>query len=293
MLRSPPSSGGALAFHAPRPRDREGYNLLEDLEEATAPPREALLERDAWSDPEAVAEYVGSVRGSSPVNEYIEKPALRGLMSSQGSSEGPLTGLALSDLGAGAGDFACECARRGARSVVAVEASAAMLALAPAHPRVRYVHAAMEQLELPRSSVNGVVSSMALQYVADVPAVLERVHRCLQDDGWFAFTVEHPLMTANSRGHWLEDAAWPVDRYLEEGAIRDRRGDLVVVRWHRTLSTWVTLLLTAGFSVEAVVEPAGTAPGWEAAPDRLAQNRRCPAVLGIRARRRPAQTLIP
>ncbi|MDA8198530.1 MAG: hypothetical protein M0Z54_03720 [Thermaerobacter sp.] len=91
------------------------------------------MERDAWHDPEAVAEYVAAVRGSSPVNQYIEKPALRALM-------GPVGGLALVDLGAGAGDFACECAEVGARSVAAVEASSAMLALAREHPRVRYPH---------------------------------------------------------------------------------------------------------------------------------------------------------
>lgn len=241
------------------------------------------MERDAWHDPEAVAEYVAAVRGSSPVNQYIEKPALRALM-------GPVGGLALVDLGAGAGDFACECAGGGARSVVAVEASSAMLALAREHPRVRYVHARMEDVDLPTESVDGVFSSMALHYVEHLPRVVERVHRWLVQDGWFALTVQHPLGTASRRDHWLDDgtpqAAWPVDRYLEEGPVRDQRGDLVVVRWHRTVSTWATALLAGGFAIQAIVEPTGTAPGWEAAPGRLTQNRKCPAVLGIRARRR-------
>lgn len=240
------------------------------------------MERDAWHDPDAAAEYVAAVRGDSPVNQYIEKPALRALM-------GPVTGLAMVDLGAGAGDFAGECAEAGARSIVAVEASPAMLALAREHSRVRYVPSRMEEVDLPTQSVDGVFSSMALQYVPDLPRVIERVHRWLVDDGWFAFTVEHPLGTANSRGSWLDEdtpqAAWPVDRYLEEGPVRDQRGDLVVVRWHRTVSTWVTELRAGGFAVEAMVEPAGTAPGGAAAPGRLAQNRKCPVVLGIRARR--------
>ncbi len=76
----------------------------------------------------------------------------------------------------------------------------------------------MEDVDFPAESVDGVFSSMALQYVEDLPLVVERVNRWLVHDGWFAFTVQHPLGTASRRDSWLDDgtpqAAWPVDRYL-------------------------------------------------------------------------------
>lgn len=174
----------------------------------------------------------------------------------------------------------------GAASLIGVDSSAEMLRHAPALPHVRYVHAAMETLELPPASVDLVYSSMALHFVEDVSAVFSRTAAWLRPGGHLVFTIEHPLVAANSRGDWIDDGrgapAWPVDQYLEEGPRRDQRGDLVIVRWHRSVSSWITMAIAAGFQLERLVEPCGVQDGWQQAPTVMAKNHGRPSILGMR-----------
>ena len=77
---------------------------------------------------------------------------------------------------------------------------------------------------------------------------------------------------------------WPVDRYREEGR-RDTRWFVVgVVKYHRTVETYVTALIAAGFRIEALGEPAPTVAALAARPE-LAQHARWPPFLLLSALR--------
>ena len=84
------------------------------------------------------------------------------------------------------------------------------------------------------------------------------IHRALVPGGRLVFSTEHPIYMAPSAPGWriAEDGrkSWPIDSYFREGR---RETDWLapgVVKYHRTLSTTLGLLLGAGFRMTRVEE---------------------------------------
>jgi SAM-dependent methyltransferase len=165
-----------------------------------------------------------------------------------------LQGLRVLDLGCGFGAFARWARTMGADRVLGVDRSANMLARARAQtrdPGVTYALADIETLELPDAAFDLVYSSLALHYIADFGAVCGAIRRLLVPGGRLVFSVEHPIFTAPSHPGWRADAGgskvWPVDDYLREGR---RVTDWItpgVVKYHRTVASYVNSLLAHGF----------------------------------------------
>jgi ubiquinone/menaquinone biosynthesis C-methylase UbiE len=110
---------------------------------------------ELYDDPEFLAGYQALRRDKRGLNDELEVPAMEALLPQ-------VAGTRVVDLGCGEGALAVRLAEQGAAEVVAVDASASMLANAPAHPRVRYVRADLADFDLPPASVDLAVSSLAL-----------------------------------------------------------------------------------------------------------------------------------
>ena len=173
------------------------------------------------------------------------------------------TNLRVLDLGCGYGWHCVYAAEHGATSVLGVDISHKMLAEAAshhAHPHIRYQQSAMEDLRFPAASFDVIISSLAFHYVADYPALVQNIAQWLSPGGDFVFSVEHPVFTSYGSQDWYYDADgkilhFPVDRYYYEG-----QRDAVflgehVIKYHRTLTTYLNTLLDAGFRILRVIEP--------------------------------------
>ena len=174
-----------------------------------------------------------------------------------------LTGQRVLDLGCGYG-WHCKYAReQGAASVLGTDLSEKMLAEARTRNSgegITYRQAAMEDLDFPSQSFDVVLSSLAFHYVRDFGPLVRNIHRWLSDGGSFVFSVEHPVFTAQGSQDWYygpsgEILHFPVDNYYIEG-VRDAvfLGEHVT-KYHRTLTTYLGVLLQNGFALQHVVEP--------------------------------------
>jgi SAM-dependent methyltransferase len=201
-----------------------------------------------------------SVRGLDGAPEW---PALRALLPD-------LAGKRLLDLGCGFGWVTRWVMSQGAASVLGVDLSENMLARAraeTANPRVQYLRADLENLELPQESFDVAFSSLALHYVETLRRLVGAVFLSLVPGGHFVFSIEHPIYMASMSPGWLTTAdggqTWPVDHYAIEGArITDwlAKG---VRKQHRTLGTTLNALIDAGFAIRRVEE-------WSPTPEQLA-----------------------
>ena len=201
-----------------------------------------------------------SVRGLDGAPEW---PAIRALLPD-------LRDKRILDLGCGFGWFARWAVEQGAASVLGVDLSENMLARARAQtadPRVRYLKANLETLDLPQESFDLTYSALALHYVEDFGRLIGEVSRALVSGGHFVFSIEHPIYMASMKPGWLarEDGGrtWPVDHYAIEGA---RVTDWLmkgVSKQHRTLGTTLNALIDAGLAVRRVVE-------WSPTPEEVA-----------------------
>jgi SAM-dependent methyltransferase len=165
------------------------------------------------------------------------------------------------DLGCGFGWFCRWARQQGAASVLGVDLSARMLARATAEtsdPAISYLKADLEQFRPARAAFNLAYSSLALHYIEDLERLLTGVHEALLPNGRLVFSAEHPIYTAPRRPGWSVDDAghsrWPVDGYLDEGS---RSTDWLakgVIKQHRTIGTYVNLLLRLGFVISHIEE---------------------------------------
>jgi SAM-dependent methyltransferase len=242
------------------------------------------MTQNIYDDPAFFAGYSRLGRSVEGLDGAAEWPALRALLPD-------MRGLGVVDLGCGFGWF-CRWARgAGAARVLGIDVSEKMLARAAAatsDPTIAYLRTDMERLDLEPGSFDLAYSSLALHYVADLAGLLANLHRALVSGGRLVFSAEHPIFTAPTRPGWSVDAdgrkTWPVDAYLVEG---QRTTDWLakgVVKQHRTLGTYLNLLITNGFVLTHVEEWGPTDAQILARPG-LADERQRPPFLLVAAQR--------
>lgn len=229
---------------------------------------------------EAYSRLPRSLGGLAAAPEW---PALQALLPD-------MCGLQVIDLGCGYGWF-CRWAREaGAARVLGIDVSEKMLARARADTAdnaILYVRADMERLGLREASFDLAYSSLALHYVVKLESLLAALRRALVARGRLVVSVEHPLFTAPSRPAWSIDAqggkTWPLDNYLIEGPRRTDWLTKGVVKQHRTLATYVNMLLRHGFALSHI-EEWGPTDAQIAAQPTLADERQRPTFLIVAAR---------
>jgi SAM-dependent methyltransferase len=131
------------------------------------------------------------------------------------------------------------------------------------------VKADLERLDVAGATFDLAYSSLAFHYVQHLDGLLGRVHAALAPGGALVFSVEHPLCTALADPGWSVDArgrsTWPVGDYLEEGPRSTSWLAEGVIKQHRTIATYVDLLLRAGFALTHLDE-------WGPSPEQIASH---------------------
>ncbi|ASZ12863.1 class I SAM-dependent methyltransferase [Chitinophaga pendula] len=168
------------------------------------------------------------------------------------------------DLGCGFGWHCRYVMEHGAGSVVGIDISEKMLARAReinSMEGITYMRQAIEDVKYPPERFDVVFSSLAFHYLASFDDICRHVYEWLRPCGHFVFSVEHPVFTAAGGQDWVYDEQgvirhWPVDRYFEEGARQAAFLGTQVIKYHRTLTTYLQGLLRQGFYIREVIEPA-------------------------------------
>lgn len=167
------------------------------------------------------------------------------------------------DLGCGYGWHCIYAAENGAAAVLGTDISEKMLKEArakTAFDNVAYDRCAMEDMNCAAGSFDVVLSSLAFHYIADFQPLAAKIYDWLSPGGSFVFSVEHPVFTAYGTQDWHYSANgeilhFPVDNYYYEGKRRAVFLGEPVVKYHRTLTTYLNTLLSCGFTLRHIVEP--------------------------------------
>lgn len=167
------------------------------------------------------------------------------------------------DLGCGFGWHCRYAVEQGARSVVGIDISEKMLNEAKKNTdcsAIEYIQMPIEDVNYKEDTFDVVISSLAFHYVKSIKDVFEQVNKCLSPQGEFVFSVEHPIFTANEKQDWYKDEAdhllhWPVDRYFYEELRTTNFLGEDVLKYHRTLTTYINTLIQSGFEIIEVIEP--------------------------------------
>lgn len=166
------------------------------------------------------------------------------------------------DLGSGYGWHCQYAVEHGAKSVTGVDISEKMLAVAKekTHNKIRYIQMPIEDIIFSENSFDIVISSLAFHYIESFELIVEKVSGCLARGGDFVFSVEHPIFTAHGNQDWYYDEDgnilhYPVDNYFYEGQRTANFLGEKVIKYHKTLTTYLNGLIQGGFELTGVVEP--------------------------------------
>jgi SAM-dependent methyltransferase len=245
-----------------------------------------MTPQNIYDEPAFFKGYLEMREAASGLNEVLEQPALLRLLPES------LAGTRVLDVGCGFGDFARKARLLGAREVLGIDPSERMLEEARSKtgdPAIEFRRQAAEELEPTVGPFDLVVSSLALHYVDDYVGAMRRIAAVMVPGGRLAFSVEHPMCTALPEQRWCrtrdgEALHWPVDRYRDEGPRSTHWFVDGVVKYHRTVETYVGGLIGAGFRLVALEEPEPTPDALAARPD-LDLHRRRPPFLVLAADR--------
>jgi len=194
------------------------------------------------------------------------------------------------DLGCGFGWHCQYAAAHGAKSVLGIDISEKMIEEAcKKNPftNVKYKVLPVEDFDFPSHEYDIVISSLTFHYIASFDEICKKVYRTLSSGGSFVFSVEHPVFTAYGSQDWYYDEKgnrlhWPVDRYFEQGQREAIFLGEKMIKYHRTLTTYVGSLLKNGFKIVDLREPEPHQEALSVAPEMKEELRR-PMMLLISA----------
>jgi SAM-dependent methyltransferase len=226
------------------------------------------MKQNKYDDPELYANYSRMPRSLGGLEEAQEWHAFRDLLPD-------LHDKRLLDLGCGFGWHCRHARQQGARSVIGVDLSQKMLARARAttdDPGIEYRRSAIEEVDFGADEFDVVISSLALHYVERFDLVCQNIHQCLASGGELVFSVEHPIFTALAAQEWCSGPKgdrlhWPVDDYQKEGPRHTQWLADDVVKYHRTVATYVNTLIHSDFRISKLLEPAPRPEMLVAQPD--------------------------
>jgi SAM-dependent methyltransferase len=214
------------------------------------------MKDNRYDDPDFFEAYSKILRSRKGLEGAGEWHALKQLLPD-------FNGKRVLDLGCGYGWHCRYAVENGATSVTGIDLSVKMLEKAKSlttDSRIQYQNAAMEDLAFRPESFDIVLSSLAIHYISDFGSLCRKVHGILGLNGIFVFSVEHPIFTAYGNQDWIYDSVgnkvhWPVDHYFREGARKSIFLGQEVIKYHRTLDTYINGLLGNGFDITGFVEP--------------------------------------
>jgi ubiquinone/menaquinone biosynthesis C-methylase UbiE len=219
----------------------------------------------------------------------------------------PVEGLAGLDLGCGEGTNTRTVARRGAR-MTGLDVAPTFIA----HARqteaedpmgIEYIVGDGEDLPFEAESFDFVTAFMSLMDMADQQKVLGGVARVLKPGGFLQFSILHPCFAPPTRRNvrnadgdvvavevadYFEETDGAIDRWIFSSIPREERDRLEpfsVPRFHRTLTSWVSMIVGAGLTIEAFGEPRASEAVARSEPV-VADTRVAPIFLHVRASRR-------
>jgi ubiquinone/menaquinone biosynthesis C-methylase UbiE len=166
------------------------------------------------------------------------------------------------DLGCGFGWHCQYAIEHGATSVIGVDISDKMLEVAKQKTsnKIEYISQSLEDIDFPAESFDVVISSLTFHYLQSFDDIAKKVFKWLVNEGDFVFSVEHPVFTANGSQDWYYDSEgnilhFPVDNYFFEGKRTANFLGEEVIKYHKTLTTYLNGLIKSGFEIAGIVEP--------------------------------------
>ncbi|KAI1182040.1 methyltransferase domain protein [Nemania serpens] len=224
------------------------------------------MSQNLYDQREFFERYIKIDRQTKGLDGAPEWPQLRAMLPD-------LKGAEVLDLGCGLGWFSRFARSHGAAHVHGIDLSTNMLDKArdmTSDAAITYEGADLEDVTLPEAEYDVVFSSLALHYLVRLPRLIAEISKSLKRGGYLVFSVEHPIFTAPTKPGLVTHpetgrTVWPVDGYQREGLRTTNWLVEGVRKQHRTMGSYINMLISSGLSLTGFVE-------WRPSEEQLVKN---------------------
>ena len=247
----------------------------------------------------AEAWTVQSRAGHDKYRDVLNTPAFLDMLP-------PVFGLKGLDLGCGEGTNTRAVARLGAR-MVGIDIAPTFIGYARETEArdplgIEYLLGDGEKMPFEAESFDFVTAFMSLMDMANQQKVLRNVAHILRPGGFLQFSILHPCFVPPTRRNirdaagnpvavevadYFEEANGTIERWMFSSIPKEEREKLEpfsVPRFHRTLTSWVSMIVAAELVIESFGEPRASEEIARAEPI-VADTRVAPIFLHVRARK--------
>ena len=175
------------------------------------------------------------------------------------------------DLGCGFGAFDRWAITQGADSILGIDLSENMLARASEmtdSDAIEYRKCDLSEFGFDESNFDLIYSALTFHYIPDFHSLCRRMRTKLVKGGRLVATVEHPIFTAPSSNEWMvtdsDSIVWPLDLYFDEGRRARSWFTEGVIKYHRTIESYLMALLENSFSILQINE-------WKPSSEQIAE----------------------
>lgn len=197
------------------------------------------------------------------------------------------------DLGCGYGWHSVYAVSQGASKVIATDISTKMILVAKEKnddPKIEYQCLSFEESDFESGSFDVIICSLMIHYLPSYQEFVKKIKKWLKTDGIIVFNVEHPVFTAKGDQDWDYDndgkiRHFPVDNYYYEGKREANFLGETVIKYHRTLTTYLNELLNNGLEILQIKEPTVSKDSLVLHPEFKDELRR-PMMLIVSARKK-------
>lgn len=114
----------------------------------------------------------------------------------------------------------------------------------------------MQEYEYPEDAYDIVVSQLAFQYINDFDILCKKMYKTMKPSGQLIFSIQHPLLTSSfkSMTNTGRRENWIVDDYFRTGKRIEPWIGEKVVKYHRTIEDYYSILQNTGFMIESLRE---------------------------------------
>lgn len=198
-----------------------------------------------WSEyPQELIEQFGDEGDFS--RKYLLNPTIFTLLKD-------VKGKKVLDAGSGQGYLSRLLSKKGAK-VTGIEPVENFISYALAREKtekmeIEYIKADLSIWDGPKNAFDIVVSNMVFMDIPDYQSAISNCIKALKPGGIFLFSILHPCYDASV--DWQEQPFLTVKEYFEEYEVKQKYGYFI----HRTLSSYLNLVIDNGCKLTRIVEP--------------------------------------
>lgn len=115
---------------------------------------------------------------------------------------------------------------------------------------VVYIQEDLSHLDRFTGQFDAVIANMVLMDIPDYQAAMRNCVKALKQGGALVLSISHPCFE-ESGSEWVGKRYVPISEYFQEYEVQQRFG----IRVHRTLSSYLNLIINLGCTITQVVEP--------------------------------------